>query len=229
MQSDEVISEIWLVLPLIGVIGGAVLQGIFWVTGGFWVTLIAGVVASIISVIFFAILNYKLFNRNNQHIKRETMMREGIIDYFRNKGAEKGISEKISVNLSTMDSINYEGKINDDEHNAALWAILPILPVVGWIFLLIALYYLTKFPADHDRRWHAFTQQVQNAGSHMGTKVILPSWKTLPERSYILYLILTIITFGLFGLYWYYVLIKDMNKHFQTQWRFEDQLIQEME
>lgn len=224
MQSDEVISEIWLVLPLIGVIGGFAIQGLFWAFGGFWLTLIAGIAASILSVVFFAILNYKLFNRNNQHMRREAMLRDGIIDYFRNKG-----SEKISVNISTMESINYEARINDEEHNAALWAILPILPVVGWIFLLIALYYLTKFPTDHDRRWHAFTQQVQNAGSHMGAKVILPSWKTLPDRSYVLYLILSIITLGLFGLYWYYVLIKDMNMHFKTQWKFEDQLIQELE
>jgi hypothetical protein len=58
--------------------------------------------------------------------------------------------------------------------------------------------------------------------------VILPSWKTLPERSFFIYLILTLLTCGLFLIYWYYVLIKDLNDHFGAQWQFEDQIAAQM-
>lgn len=46
----------------------------------------------------------------------------------------------------------------------------------------------------------------------------------LPDRSMILYVILTIFT-GIFALYWLYVLVKDPNDHFANQWRFEDSLV----
>ncbi|MEI6797346.1 MAG: DUF4234 domain-containing protein, partial [Methanomassiliicoccales archaeon] len=66
------------------------------------------------------------------------------------------------------------------------------------------------------------------AGQQMGVNIMMPSWKTLPERSFVIYLVLTIVTLGLFMFYWVYVIIKDMNEHMKNQWAFEDQLLREM-
>jgi hypothetical protein len=70
----------------------------------------------------------------------------------------------------------------------------------------------------------AFMQQVQSAFSKFEKTVVFPFWKSLPDRSYFLYLILWFIT-GLFSLYWNYVLITDFNDHFRAQWQVEDQLL----
>ena len=51
----------------------------------------------------------------------------------------------------------------------------------------------------------------------------------LPDRSFVLYLILTIITLGLFGIYWLYVLLKDPNEHFKHHILVEDQLFGQLE
>jgi hypothetical protein len=229
-STDEVLSEVWAFIPLISVILIVAVTSVlaFTITDFYLytgVTVGIGLVAQILIVI----LIYKLFNRNNMHNRRESMLRAATVDMFKRRAAEKGISQSIASQIQTMESINYESRAYEPERSAALWAILPILPLVGWIFMLIALYYLTSYPPGHDRRWHAFTQQAQYAGSQLGMNMVLPSWRSLPERSFIIYFILTIVTLGLFMIYWYYVIIKDMNEHYRSQWQFEDQLLREIQ
>lgn len=91
--------------------------------------------------------------------------------------------------------------------------------------VIYVLYFLTKDPPNHDRRQLSFMQQVQSAGSKLGMYLVVPTWKSLPPRSFAIFLILIIFTFGLFAFYWFYVLIKDFNDHFMAQWQFENQLI----
>ena len=58
----------------------------------------------------------------------------------------------------------------------------------------------------------------------------LPRRETiLPDRSFVLYLILTIITLGIFGIYWLYVLLKDPNEHFKHHILVEDRLLGQLE
>lgn len=228
-NTDEILNEIWAFIPLISVILViAVATALAFITMD--VYLITGIVMgiSIVAMVLIVILLYRLFNRNNLHMRREAMFRAAVVDYIRRKSTEKGVSQAVMSQIQTMESINYESRVYEPERSAALWAILPIIPIVGWIFMLIALYYLTSYPPGHDRRWHAFTQQAQYAGSQLGMSLILPSWRTLPERSFIVYFILTLVTIGFFMIYWYYVLIKDMNEHYKSQWQFEDQFLREL-
>lgn len=87
------------------------------------------------------------------------------------------------------------------------------------------LYFLTRYPYEHDSRWQSFTQQAQSAGSKLGMVVVSPLWNRLERRSFALYFILTLITFGLFGIYWLYALLKDPNEHFLNQRQFEDNFV----
>ncbi|MDD1773610.1 MAG: zinc ribbon domain-containing protein [Methanomassiliicoccales archaeon] len=231
VQTDEILSIMWIFLPIIAsiaaVIGIAI--GVMFLVVGWWVgaalVVWAGVIiALVVATVLFALLNYRLINRQNQHMRREEVLRGTLIEYIKSHSHEKNLTQLLSSQISTMESIQYDAKSRERETSAVLFAILIVIPVVGWIFLLYVLYVLTEFPYQHDRRWHAYTQQAQSAASHLGMTVILPSWKTLPDRSYIIYLVLTLLTGGLFLIYWYYVLIKDMNNHFNAQWQFEDQI-----
>ncbi|NYT12563.1 MAG: DUF4234 domain-containing protein [Methanomassiliicoccales archaeon] len=227
--TDEILNEIWAFIPLISVILIGAVSGILFITtSDVYLTYGITLGVSVIAVVLIVILIYKLFNRNNLHSRREAMFRAAVVDYIKRKAIEKGLSQAVASQVQTMESINYESRSYEPERSAVLWAVLPIIPVVGWIFLIIALYYLTHFPTGHDRRWHAFTQQTQYAGSQLGMNLMLPSWRMLPERSFIIYFILTIVTFGIFMIYWYYVLIKDMNDHYRAQWQFEDQFVREI-
>jgi len=235
-KTDQILSVMWILLPVLAslaitvavCIGMIVLAFSGWVTGAVIVWVVGIVVAIVIAAILFAVLNYKLIDRQNLHSKREAMLRAALIEYIRIKSRERNMSQMLSSHIATMDSIQYEARANEGEHSATLWAILIFIPFVGFIFLAYMLYFLTKFGYEHDKRWHAFTQQAQASSSHLGMTVILPSWRSLPERSFIIYLIVTVLTMGLFLIYWYYVLIKDMNDHFKVQWQFEDQVVAQM-
>ena len=223
-RTDEILSGIWIALPIIAEILGFVVGGALLVIDvglGFLGMFAGGIIATVV----FAVLNYKLIDRMNEHSRREAMLRGAIIQHFRDKAnLDPGVGQRISASIATMESIQYEAQMEEKEKSAALWAILPVF--IG-ILILYPLYFLTKFTPEHDRRWQAFTQQAQYAGNEMGMSIVLPSWRTVPERSYFLYLVLTLLT-GFFAIYWYYVLIKDLNGHMQNQWQFEDQFAREM-
>lgn len=235
VQTDEVLSIVWIFLPIIASVAAVIgiIIGILFLILGWWVGAAIAVwtgviVALVLSAVLFALLNYKLIDRQNQHMTREEVLRGALIEYIRKHSQERNLAQLLSSQIATMESIQYDAKSRERETSATLFAILIVIPVVGLIFLLYVLYVLTEFPYHHDRRWHAYTQQAQSAASHLGMTVILPSWKTLPDRSFIIYLVLTLLTAGLFLIYWYYVLIKDLNNHFGAQWQFEDQIASQM-
>jgi flagellar basal body-associated protein FliL len=224
-ESDEIMGTWWAFLPLIA----AALQ-IVGVAVSF-VNAAAGIIVMVLMAIISAILElflfYKLLSRQNNHFRRESAERTAIVAWFKEKAQEMGRIQFIGPQLGAMESINQEAQFKEKEQSIIL-IILLIIPVVNFIIMLYLLYIFTKYPYEHDQRWHHFTQNAQMAGQQMGLNIMMPSWKTQPERSFVIFLVLTIVTFGLFMFYWIYCIIKDMNEHMKNQWAFEDQLLREM-
>ena len=230
-ESDEIMSALWILSPLLGFVafivilfgslslGAATATGPGLLAGG----ILGFVVAVVVAVILFALPWYKLIRRRSDHFRRDRVLRDGLINYVRGLAAERGMETKMSTELATMTSIHSEANGEEDEKSAVLWIILSIIS-----FGLLGLYvwhFLTKDPHKHDVMQLAFMQQVQSAFSKFEKTVVFPFWKSLPGRSFFLYLVLTWLTGGLFGLYWNYVLITDFNDHFRAQWQVEDQLL----
>ena len=188
-----------------------------------------GIILWVVVGILELVLFYKMLkDRNEAHFKREAILRSALVNYFREKGNETFKAQMIAAQLGTMESINQEAAFKEKDHNVILLVILMIIPIVNFFAMLYILYILTKEPFGHDQRWHAYSQNAQSAAQQLGMNVMTPSWKTLKERSYLLYILLTILTFGIFAIYWVYVLVTDMNEHMQTQWQFEDGLMREL-
>lgn len=229
-ESDEIMSALWILSPLLGFVaffailfgslalGAATSSGTGLLAGGIF----GFVAAVVVALILFVLPWYKLIRRRNDHFRRDRMLRDGLINYVRGLAAERGMETKMSTELATMTSIHSEANGEEDEKSAVLWIILSIISF-GLLGLYVW-YFLTKDPHKHDVRQLAFMQQVQSAFSKLEKTVVFPFWKSLPSRSFFLYLVLTWLT-GLFGLYWNYVLITDFNDHFRAQWQVEDQLL----
>lgn len=223
--TDERMDTIWALLPILAwvvTIAASISALFLGFVAGLSIRIIAGIVAGIL----LAVLSYKLIKRQSGHILREAQMRRATIDYLRIKGAERGASNNVEQYLSAMDAIDREMTFNEKPRDPVLWAILSIIiPFVS----LYVLYFLTKYTFDHDRRLNSFAQNAQLAGAQLGLDLAQPNWRPVHDRSFILYLILSIVTLGLFVIYWYYVLITDMNEHFDNEWLFEDQLAREIQ
>jgi len=82
----------------------------------------------------------------------------------------------------------------------------------------------------HERREDGFWEDLGRTMNKLGINFSVPRrTEAMPDRSSVLYLILTIITAGLFGIYWVYVLLKDPIEHFKYHIQAESQLLSALE
>jgi predicted permease len=229
-QTDERIQIYWIFLPLIAIVLAYVVgfSTLFlFGTFGMGFGIILG--GSILAAALVAILIYKLLNRRNEHMVREATLRRGLIDYLRARAAEKGVGPQTEPYLQAMEAFDRESLMKEERQSPLLWTILCFIPFVNIVAIVLTLYWLTDFAPGHDRRLYGIVQNVNLAGNQVGMGPLLPpAWKSVPDRSYILYLIITILI-SVFAIYWFYVLIKDLNDHFDNEWMFEDQLMAELQ
>src|SRR6266702_4016623 len=219
-ETDDVMSALWILSPLLGFVGFfVILFGGFAIgfgagsrTGGLTGGLI-GLIGGVIVLIILSLLPwYKLIRRRSEHFRRDKILREGLITYIRGIASERGIEAQM----------HSESSGEEEEKSAILLIVLSII-TFGLVGIYVS-YFLTKYPHGHDVRQLAFMQQVQSSFQKLQMTIVFPFWKAMPSRSFFLYLVLTWLT-GLFALYWNYALISDFNNHFKAQWQIEDQLV----
>jgi hypothetical protein len=172
-------------------------------------------------VIFAAIVLYPwylMIKRRTDHFNRERLLREGIIELMAEKGR---MGVPVATEMATLNSLHAEANSEEVERSPVLNLIIMIL--IPWIGLMYVLYFLMKDIFKHHNRDIAIMQQTQSVAQKMQRAIVVPSWQALPTRNFGIYLILSC-CIPFFGIYWQWVIIKDYNDHFQTQWRFEDQL-----
>jgi len=180
---------------------------------------------AIIGFVTSIVLTYKLVKRCSTHFKRQNFLFEDIVAAVKAIATKKGVD--VEVGLASSERSVREAKAEETEKNAMLWAILS-----AFVYLVIwyVWYFLMKDFYKHERREDGFWEDISRILDKCGTKFSVPRrMETLPERSFVLYLILTIITLGFFGIYWIYVLLKDPNQHFKYHILIEDQLLSTLE
>lgn len=177
--------------------------------------------------IFQAYLTYKLVQRRDDHFRRDWQFREGAIEYL---GA-KSIGMKLDLNVErwSMNSVHQDANIDERERSPLMWGLLvgllSFIPFIGYILVLYVLHFVTKEQRIHEERQLAFNNQFQTGLMKTGVQTVPMNWMPMPRRSTALYMVLSVITIGFFFPYWWYVAITDMNSHIHNQWRFENQLM----
>jgi hypothetical protein len=145
--------------------------------------------------------------------------------------AVKAIAEKkgvdAEVGLSSLERTVREARAEETDKGAVLWAILSaVIFIAEWYIN----YFLMKDFYTHERREDGFWEDLGKVSDKLGVKFSAPRRsEILPNRSFVLYLILSIITLGLFRIYWLYVLLKDPNEHFKYHIQAEDHLLSTLE
>ena len=186
------------------------------------------VVITLTSLINFAvaiIITYMLVNRRSTHFKRQKFLSEDLIVTIVSLAKKKEI--EVETILSPVKRTVREANAEETEKSAILWAILSaIVPFAQWYVN----YFLLKDFYRHEQREDGFWEDLGRAMNKLGINFSVPRrTEAMPNRSFVLYLILTIITMGLFGVYWIYVLLKDPNEHFKYHIEAESQLLSALE
>ena len=177
----------------------------------FGIYLILAVFATAINVYVV----YKWVSRRNEHFKRQRLLFNSIKDFLKSKGFD----------VSGLETICMEIDIEETEKNAVLWALIQFVPYVGGFLLIYVYHFLNKDFYRHEKREEHFLSALSNVLSKAGFDFSYIRYNTIPDRSTILYLVLTILTFGFFGLYWVYTLTKDPNNHFVEHRKWEDTML----
>lgn len=217
--SDEIMSPLWMLVPLLAVVAAFMVGILLFLVSPSFGGIIA-IIGSIAALALFIYLNYKLIDRMNKHMARETALRWALIEYTWARGQERRTAFAVQPYISAMESIDQGARISDVPRST-LWSLAILIPIVGIVLYFYMLYFLSKFAFEHDDRWHAFAYNVHLASAANGDNVPPPVPRFPQDRSFLLYLIITII-FSPFLIYWYLKLIEDTNNHFKEQWAFED-------
>jgi uncharacterized membrane protein YuzA (DUF378 family) len=242
IEADSQMSVAWLIVPFIPIIGIVLfIVSIFFAasisirsfnsTGtpstssapffAFFGLLILFYIILIVAGVIYLIMIYKLAKRRNTHFQRQLLLYEDLLNMAKEVSTKRGVD--VSMHLNNMDRILREAKVEETEKSAALWTILSFLTGIATLYIF---YYLMKDFFKHERREDQFFEDLNRGLTAAGVPVNLPR-RTLPvpDRSFVLYFILSIITVGIFGIYWIYVLLTDPNNHFRQQWMIEDTII----
>lgn len=223
-QADELIGGWWVYLPLLAVAFGLVgLIAFVLILPGVSGWIFGYVVMYTAALAMLSILNYKQTRRLAEHVRREAMVRAGLIQYLRAVSEEKGEPGRAASDLSTMAGLDAEASAQE-RLPSAMYAAMSVLPLVGLVFECYYLFHLNRVPAPHDQRWAAFMQRSTSANSALGLGAVSAAPTTMRGRSFPL-LLLASLVFLPFLAYWYHVMIKETNEHFMAQWKVEDQLL----
>jgi len=185
-----------------------------------------GLVGGLLSSLLYAYLLYILLSRRNKHFRRQSRFSEDFIAHLRSLTSKKGLDEE--VGLSNLERTAREMKTTDDEKSAILWTVLAFIPIVNVFAILYILYFLGKDFRIHERNEDGFIEDSGRILQNIGLELSVRRMDPTPNRSFILYIILSIVTFGLFGIYWLYTLIADPNAHFKHHQQYEDDLISKL-
>ena len=236
VESDKLMSTAWLLVYLIPIgsiallvfsIALAPMAGPPWVkpAAPFAVSLmILSTILGISAFITTLVLLYKLVNRRNMHFRRQLLLFEDIVRAVREAANRKGVD--VSLHLGMCERTIREAKVEETEKNAVLWAILSAITGIAALYVY---YFLMKDFYRHERREDSFLEDLGKALAACGITFIPRRDYQIPDRSFVLYLIITILTLGIFGIYWLYILIKDPNEHFKYHAIFEDYLLKQLE
>ena len=167
---------------------------------------------------------YKMLDRRQQHFERMINLRQHLIGVLKEKAEAAGRSAELEQDLSQLEGIHMEATARDraGEKSPALWLVLSI--VVG-----IVVYYVYYFLNDDFRAHESNEQRFMARASEIMATLGMPDQPILmdtvvPERNFIVYILLTLVTCGIYGIYWMYTVLTDPNRHFQQHEVWEARL-----
>src|SRR5450759_33824 len=187
-----------------------------WVTDPGMAILLTIITCGIYGLYIF----YKLMERRDQHLARMANMVNTSVALLQEKAAQAGKTELIGQELTQIGMIQREMYDQSRERGAALWLVLAILTGIATI---IGYYFIMDDMARHDQLEAQYFTLMSSALTTLGlASQSSQAMPNMPERNFVVYLLLSFVTCGIFTFYWIYSLVKDGNDHVEAQVQWED-------
>ena len=252
-RTDLVVPVSWLLLPLASYLLWAVFVVAWWAAGAGLGNGDLALVVSVLGIVGLAAsaaasyLVYALVNRANLHSSRTRALLWNAISGLESRIGTAG--QGALLPLTSAEEGFYRLSRGEHERSAVLWALLASVPIVGWIFLVAALWFLSRDFAKHCRLEELVLEDVNRTmkgaglqgvsvrntpiGSRdvLGAAVIIASLTELlsvfllgPAGG----LVLIYLTVGAFSLIWLDLSIRDPISHFSSHSQFEPDILRSL-
>ncbi len=188
-----------------------------------YASFLIAIVMALAAIVLAAVGLYKLIDRRNQHLARDHVLRQGVLDYTRTV-VEQSQDPRAGRHLEKMQRIHNQALLEENQRPAGIHLLLIPLTFTIWYFYVV--YFLLKDVPRHARRQARFVRETRGALEASGwDPELLPIVPPIQERSFVLSLIALGVLGNVGGLLVHYWLFKDPPKHFEAQWAHEDALI----
>ena len=187
---------------------------------------------------------FTLVNRGNEHSSRTRALLLGALASLEARAGRSG--QQALLPLNSAEEGFYNLARGERERSAVLWALLSLTPFVGWAFLAVAQWRLSRDLAKHSRLEGLVFEDVDRALRTVGTQGI--HVKYAPIRShdalgitiviisiiellssvvlgFVGSLVLIYLTVGAFSLFWIDLSITDPTGHFHYHSHLEADMI----
>ncbi len=252
-RTDLVVPVSWLLLPLASYLLWAVFVVSWWAAGAGLGTGDLALVVSVLGIVGLgasaagSYLVYALLNRANLHSSRTRELLWNAISGLESRIGTAG--QGVLLPLTMAEEGFYRLSRGEHERSAVLWALLASVPIIGWIFLVAALWFLSRDFAKHGRLEELVLEDVNRTmkgaglqgvsvrntpiGSRdvLGAAVIIASLTELlsvfllgPAGG----LVLIYLTVGASSLIWLDLSIRDPTSHFSSHSQFEPDILRSL-
>ncbi len=184
-----------------------------------------GVVASLglISSIGFSYGIFRVIDTQNNHSGREQALLSEAIGLSRSRAPKDDMRIMLPLNSAEQDLQQVIAKSR--ERSGFLWALLAALPYVGWIFLIVALVFLTQESTGHLRTEQPLLEDLDRTMRGLGSPGLSLLAQRQTARHAGLFGVVSILTLGLFTLFWMFLLVQDQEAHFSYHAVYEKSLL----
>ncbi len=261
-RTDAEIPIVLLLLPLASYLLWAVFAVAWWLTDASGIVgngISASILVSptpfvaglgVVALAASAAASYVVFtlvNRGNEHSSRTRALLLGALASLEARAGRSG--QQALLPLNSAEEGFYNLARGERERSAVLWALLSLTPFVGWAFLAVAQWRLSRDLAKHSRLEGLVFEDVDRTLRSVGTQGI--PVKHAPIRShdalgitiviisiiellssivlgFVGSLVLIYLTVGAFSLFWIDLSITDPTGHFHYHSQLEADMIREL-
>ncbi len=185
-----------------------------------WATASILVILYVLVVVVYVYVLYKWVDRRNSHFARSSLMFQTLSELASVLGL--GGAELVRGRYDELASVNSSRRSVAGNVIGAM-----IIP----FYIIYVFHFLNKDFVRHSERESILIRELIGALRERDPSLALSAeeFRTVGDRSTLLYVILMIVTLGLFNVYWVYVLTKDPNEHFESHANVESKLIASFE
>ena len=252
-RTDLAVPVSWLLLPLTSYLLWAIFAVAWWAAGAGLGTSDLALVVSGLGIVGLAAsaaasyVVYTLMNRANEHSSRTRAVLWSALSELESRiGTTR---QEALLPLTSAEEGFYRLSRGEHARSAVLWALLASIPVIGWIFLVAALWFLSRDFAKHCRLEELVLDDVdrtmKGAGlqgvsvrtTPVGSRDVLVATIAIASLIELLSvfllgpaggLVLIYLTVGAFSLIWLDLSIRDPISHFSYHSQFEPDILRSL-